>query len=58
MTTVPTTLTLVTETTGQVTSARPKSACTGIARTAWNATTVESMTVPAFHDRWPLRSTT
>ena len=65
-TTVNTTPTLVTETTGQVTSPRPNAAyaCATngiegrIAGTAWLVATRKSMTVPSFHDRWPLCSDT
>jgi hypothetical protein len=46
---------------------RPKTAVTGavayigngrIAGASWLSATCKSMTVPAFHDRWPLCSTT
>lgn len=63
-----TTLTLVTKTTGYVASPRLKAAVTsrvyangsvrviGRIAGAWLVATRKSMTVPAFHDRWPLRS--
>jgi hypothetical protein len=64
-----TTLTLVPA--GCTSSPRPKAACranayvgsgTGIdgsiAGTAWLVATRKPMTVPTFHDRWPLCSTT
>lgn len=61
-----TTLTLVTETTGQVTSPRPNAAYAPrpngiegrIAGSCWLVATRKSMTVPSFHDRWPLCSDT
>ena len=65
-----TTLTLVQTTTACVTSARPKSAYGAnalaggngiagpIAGAAWLSTARKPMTVPTFHDRWPLRSAT
>jgi hypothetical protein len=70
VTAVNTTLTLVTKTTGCVASPRPKAPVTssayvnGIATGrvigriagAWLVATRKSMTVPAFHDRWPLCS--
>lgn len=68
-----TTQTLVTKTTGCVASPRPKacalapSYATGrsgngingpLAGASWLIATRKSMTVPTFHDRWPLCSAT
>jgi hypothetical protein len=71
VTTVNTQLTtLVTKTTGCATSPRPEVAASyahdragngingPIAGASWLRLTRKSMTVPAFHDRWPLCSST
>jgi len=63
---VNTTPTLVIPTAGQLLSPRPKAAyaCAAngiegrIAGAAWLVATRKTMTVPSFHDRWPLCSDT